>query len=53
VRTAQTVIQEAAVSSRFVYFPKPVVVLASQVIIENYVALRLRLKLYVLDIKFE
>jgi len=33
--------------------PKPIKVLVSQVIVDNYVALRLSLKAYVLDTKFE
>jgi hypothetical protein len=46
-------IREATVTSRFVHLPKPINVLVSQVIVENYVALRLSLKAYVLDTKFE
>jgi small-conductance mechanosensitive channel len=53
VRRAREIIKEAAVSCRFVYLPKPVVVLVSQVIVDNYVALQVRLKAYVLDTKFE
>jgi hypothetical protein len=45
--------QHAAVSSRYVYLPKPVVVLVSQEVVENYVAIRVRLKAYVMDTKFE
>lgn len=52
-RRAQALVQEAAATSLYVYLPKPVVVRVSQVIIENYVALRIRLKLYVLDTKYE
>ena len=50
---ARSIVNEAAVTSRYVYLPKPVVVLVSQVIVENYVAVRLRLKSYVLDTKYE
>ena len=53
VHKARSLVQEAAVTSRFIYLPKPVKVLVSQVIIENHVALRLSLKAYVLDTKFE
>jgi len=53
VKRAQDLIQEVTVTSRYVYLPKPVVVLVSQVIIDPYVAVRLRLKTYVLDIMFE
>lgn len=53
VHTARRIVQEAGVSSRYVHLPKPVVVLISQEIIENYVALQVRLKAYVLDTKYE
>lgn len=52
-RLAGDLIREAAVTSRFVYLPKPVVVLVAQVLLEQCVALRLRLKVYVLDTKYE
>ena len=44
---------EGAVSSRYVYLPKPVVVLVEQVLQSDLVAVRLRLKAYVLDTKYE
>jgi len=53
VHLAQELVREAAVTSRFVYLPKPIVVLVSQVFAENCVALRLRLKAYVLDTQYE
>jgi small-conductance mechanosensitive channel len=53
VEAAQRIVQEAGVSSRYVYLPKPVVVLVSQEIVDNYFALRVRLKAYVLDTKYE
>ncbi len=53
VQLAQDLVREATVTSRYVYLPKPVVVRVSQVIIENYVAVRLRLKVYVLDTQYE
>lgn len=53
IAKARGIVNEAAVTSRYVYLPKPVVVLVSQVIVENYVAVRLRLKSYVLDTKYE
>ena len=53
VERARQIMKEAAISSRFVYLPKPVVVLVNQVITENYVAVRLRLKAYVNDTQFE
>lgn len=53
VHKAQELVHEAAVTSRYIYLPKPIKVLVSQVIVDNYVALRLSLKAYVLDTKFE
>ena len=53
VEAAQRIVQEAGVSSRYVYLPKPVVVLVSQEIVDNYITLRVRLKAYVLDTKHE
>jgi small-conductance mechanosensitive channel len=50
---ARDLIREAAATSRFVYLPKPIVVLVSQELLEQCVALRLRLKLYVLDTQYE
>ncbi len=50
---AREVVSEAGVSSRYVYLPKPVVVLVEQVVTSDLVAVRLRLKAYVLDIKYE
>ncbi len=53
VDMARDVVNEAALTSRYVHLPKPVVVLVSQVIQQNYVAVRLRLKAYVLDTLYE
>jgi small-conductance mechanosensitive channel len=53
VDLAREVVNEAALTSRYVHLPKPVVVLVSQVIQQNYVAIRLRLKAYVLDTQYE
>jgi small-conductance mechanosensitive channel len=50
---ASDLVREAAATSRFVYLPKPIVVLVSQVLLDQCVALRLRLKLYVLDTQYE
>jgi small-conductance mechanosensitive channel len=53
VGLARSIVNEAAVTSRYVYLPKPIVVLVTQVIADSYVAVRLRLKTYVLDTKYE
>lgn len=53
VMRAKEVLTEAAITARYVHLPKPVVVLVNQVIEGNYLAVRLRLKAYVLDLKYE
>lgn len=50
---ASDLIREAAATSCFVHLPKPIVVRVSQVLLEQCVALRVRLKLYVLDTQYE
>lgn len=50
---ARQIVNEATVSSRYVYLPKPVVVQVKQEILQQYVAIRLRVKAYVLDTRFE
>ncbi len=50
---AKRIVYEAAQTSRFVYLEKPVVVLVSDVIEAHYFATRLRVKAYVLDVKYE
>ncbi|MFD2229348.1 mechanosensitive ion channel family protein [Alkalimarinus sediminis] len=50
---AREIIQEVAANTRFIYLPKPIKVIVSQVVIDSCVALRLRLKAYVLDTKYE
>ena len=52
-RKAQALVRETGATSRYAYLPKPVVVRVFQVNLENYVALRVRLKIYVLDTKYE
>ncbi|MDR8522958.1 MULTISPECIES: mechanosensitive ion channel family protein [Shewanella] len=50
---ASDIIREAAASSRYIHLPKPIVVLVKQDINDSYFAIKLTLKAYVLDIKFE
>ncbi|MEM7160476.1 MAG: mechanosensitive ion channel domain-containing protein [Myxococcota bacterium] len=50
---AREIVTEAAVSSRFVHLPKPIVVHVGQMIHDSYVTMRLTLKAYVLDTKHE
>lgn len=53
VRRARELVTECGVTSRYAYLDKPVVVLVNQMIMESYVAVRLRLKAYVLDTRYE
>lgn len=53
INTARDIIQEAALSSRYIHLPKPVVVLVKQTITDNYLAIQLTCKAYVVDIKVE
>jgi small-conductance mechanosensitive channel len=50
---ARAIVREVAVISRYVYLPNPVEVLVNQVVVGDYLALRIRLKAYILDTKFE
>lgn len=50
---ARDLIQEAASSSRYIHLPKPVVVLVKQTISENYLAIQLTCKAYVVDTAYE
>jgi len=53
VQLARRLVREATATSRYVYLSKPIVVRISQVIVDHYIALQLRLKAYVLDTKYE
>lgn len=53
IETAQRLIYETVVSSRFAYLAKPVKVVVSEVVIGHILVLRLTAKAYVLDVKFE
>jgi small-conductance mechanosensitive channel len=53
VDAARNIVCEAAASSRYIYLPNNIVVLVNQVIQENYMAIRLTLKAYVLDTQYE
>ncbi len=53
VHRARELIREATATSRYVYLSKPIIVNVSQVIIDSYIALRVKLKAYVLDTKYE
>jgi small-conductance mechanosensitive channel len=53
VRQAMDLAREATAISRYVYLAKPIEVVMSQVLTGDLVALRVRLKAYVLDTRFE
>jgi small-conductance mechanosensitive channel len=53
VTRARAIVSEAGLSSRYVFLGKPVGVFVSQLLEGSYVAVRLRLRAYVLDTQFE
>ncbi len=53
VSRAKALVEDALTSSAYFYAGRPWVVLVNQVVIESMVAVRLRAKAYVLDIKYE
>lgn len=53
VDAAREIINEAALSSRYIYLTKPVVILVNQWVTDYLVGVRLRLKAYVLDTRHE
>jgi Small-conductance mechanosensitive channel len=53
LETAQRLIYETLVTSRFAYLAKPVKVVVSEVVIGQTLALKLLAKAYVLDVKYE
>lgn len=53
VHQARDLIRVAAATSRYVYLPLPIKVLASQQPLDGCIAMKIRLKAYVLDTKYE
>ncbi len=53
ITLARDLIQEAASSSRYIHLPKPVTVLVKQTITDNYLAIQLTCKAYVVDTVYE
>ena len=53
VATARRIIEESVAVSRYAFVDKPWSVLASQTMTENHYAVRLRAKVYVLDVHYE
>ncbi|WP_159656542.1 mechanosensitive ion channel family protein [Vibrio atypicus] len=53
ITLARDLIQEAASSSRYIHLPKPVTVLVRQTITDNYLAIQLTCKAYVVDTAYE
>ncbi|MCG9640430.1 mechanosensitive ion channel family protein [Vibrio sp. Isolate34] len=53
ITLARDLIQEAASSSRYIHLPKPVTVLVKQTITDNYLAIQLTCKAYVVDTMYE
>jgi len=53
VSVARQVVADAVTSARTAYLEKPWVVLVNQVVHDGYFAIRLRAKVYVLDVRYE
>lgn len=53
IERARDILNEAVLSSRFVFLSKPVVILINQWVTDHLVGVRLRVKAYVLDTRFE
>ena len=51
--TAKHIVQEAITSCPYAYLDKPWIVLVNEVIQDQYFALRLRSKVYVMDVRYE
>lgn len=51
--TAKRVVRDALTATRYAYLQKPWAVLVSQLVHQGYFAVRLRAKVYVLDVKYE
>jgi len=53
IQHARDLVREAAATSRYIYLPQPISVLAWQEPLDGCIAMKLRLKAYVLDTKYE
>lgn len=53
IATARRIVEETVTTCRYAYLDKPWSVLASQVMQESYYAVRLRAKVYVIDVLYE
>lgn len=53
IKLAIKLIEEVVLTSRFVYLDMPVPILAKQVILQDYVAMAIKARPYVLDTKYE
>lgn len=53
VQKARDLIRVAAATSRYIYLPNPIGVLASQEPLDGCIAMKMRVKAYVLDTKYE
>ncbi|MFH1438315.1 MAG: mechanosensitive ion channel domain-containing protein [Pseudomonadota bacterium] len=53
VARARRIVADALTTTRYAFLEKPWTVLVNQVVHENYFAIRLRAKVYVLDVRYE
>lgn len=53
LKTAEEIIREAIITSKFSYLKKPILVIVSEVVLNGIIALELKAKSYVIDVKYE
>jgi small-conductance mechanosensitive channel len=53
IAVAKQIVADAITASRYSYLEKPYTVLVNEVPLENHLAVRLRAKVYVLDVRYE
>jgi small-conductance mechanosensitive channel len=53
VQLARDLLRESAATSRYIYLPKPIDVLVNQQPLDGCIAIKMKVKAYVLDTKFE
>lgn len=53
IATAKSIVRDALTTCRYAFLDKPWTVLVNQVVEQTYFAVRLRAKVYVLDVKYE
>ena len=53
IEKVRSILQEVVITSRYVYLEKPVTIVLEEITLHNLLAIKLSVKAYVLDVKFE